>query len=158
MHILPMLNKKLTIPTCCISFTVPLYSLCLSLVVDNCSPHDLPQVKQLSRERPLTHERPHTHNPRDPRKVPARAHLHVSPKRTLKPNGNQGAGDWGEDVVGSSSFPYLPLSLTGGGVPRGGGTTNPGGVGMVGGVRGQSPGIITMAKPMEILMEGHLRS
>lgn len=127
------------------------------------------QVKQVSRERPLTHERPHTRNPRDPRNVPARENVHVSPK-TKKNNdhhqrgGNKADGRGSKKAglvgasLGSSSFPSLSMPLSGWGAGEGG-TPYAG----AGGASGEAPrsrgghGVISMTKPKDILVQGLLR-
>lgn len=114
----------------------------------------------MSRERPLTHERPHTRNPRDPRNIPARKSPHVSPKGNGRHNGDKPEGVAGDErsaqagVAGaakSSSFPSLPMSLNGWGVQ--GALAGAGGATRV----MKNHGIINMAKPKEILVEGLLR-
>ncbi|CBN74549.1 hypothetical protein Esi_0030_0041 [Ectocarpus siliculosus] len=121
----------------------------------------LPKVKQVSRERPLTHERPYTRNPRDPRNVPARPNAHVSPKNSTSSRvGCNADPQYTGDDGGStkSSFPSLPMSLTGWGEGGGGGSLGKGG-GVPGrpmrGKKGR--GMITMTKPKEIIVQGLLR-
>ncbi|CAM9196559.1 unnamed protein product [Ectocarpus sp. 12 AP-2014] len=120
----------------------------------------LPMVKQVSRERPLTHERPHTRNPRDPRNVPARPNAHISPKNStsIRADCNADPRYTGDDGGSTkSSFPSLPMSLTGWGEGRGGGSLGMGGVpGRP--TRGKKDrGMITMTKPKDIIVQGLLR-
>ncbi|CAM9372894.1 unnamed protein product [Ectocarpus fasciculatus] len=121
----------------------------------------LPKVKLVSRERPLTHERPHTRNPRDPRNVPARPNAHVSPKNSTSSRADRNTDPQCTDDDGGStksSFPALPMSLTGWGEGGGGGS-----LGMEGGDPGRPArgkkgrGMITMTKPKEIIVQGLLR-
>lgn len=125
------------------------------------------QVKHTSRERPLTHKRSHTRNPRDPSTVPARSSAHVSPKHdrgTVKSEKGGGddarpeAGGAASSVHSSSSFPSLPMALTGwGGSGRSGA---PPVMGVGPGTKARNTGghgNITMAKPKNIIVEGLLR-
>ncbi len=125
------------------------------------------QVKQTSRERPLTHERPHTRNPRDPRNVLARPNAHVSPKHghnTVK--SERGADDDSRQTTGgavsssvhsTSSFPSLPMALTGWGGSGRSDSSPVMGVGPKMRNKGGCHGNITMAKPKDIIVEGLLR-
>lgn len=132
----------------------------------------------MPRERPLTHERPHTRNPRDPRNVLAREKAHVSPKSINNSTTNiddksymsdkrsrhqNGAS---EDIsISSSLFPSLPTPLQGWGMPSFKSYGSPsgrvggkgGGGGLANGRGGGASGLISMAKPREILVEGLLR-